>query len=396
MLTVNGKFGTATIMTDAIDAEAWSFLHRVMSAGVADGSRISIMPDCHSGTGCVIGYTQRLNPADPRLCPNILGVDIGCNISSLRLELTADIETPARLAELDRFIRAHIGIGLGAYVDKPLNRAERALIRKEEAAAFAEADKLLSSDGGGCEPMVRPILRQLKSVGSGNHFIELGKDWEGAYWLTIHSGSRELGRRVAQVYQRHAVEGCADRCERELRYLDRSSPYFSHYLQAVEACQHFARLNHRLILKTIADFLQPRRHQREGELVSTMHNYIDSESMIVRKGAVRANAGEKLLIPFNMRDGIALCEGKGNAGWNFSAPHGAGRLLSRAEAKARLDLAAAKADMAAHGVFSTSMDYCLDESAAAYKPMADILARIGPSVRVCNMIRPIYNIKGRS
>ncbi len=396
MLTVNGKYGTAAIMTDAIDADAWSFLHRVMSAGIAEGSHVAIMPDCHSGMGCVIGFTQQLDTANPRLCPNIIGVDIGCNISAIRLELGSAIETPERLAELDRFIRANIGIGLAAYVNKPLGRNEKALIRREEAEAFAEAEVLIAADGRGSKPMSRSILGQLRSIGSGNHFLELGKDEEGAYWLTAHSGSRELGRTIALIYQKYAVESCTDRCERDLRFLDRSSPYFEHYLMGVNACQHFSRLNHRLVLKTIADYLQPRRRWREEDVIGTMHNYIDLETMIVRKGAVRANAGEKLLIPFNMRDGIALCEGKGNAEWNHSAPHGAGRLLSRAQAKVQLNLDAAKADMAAHGIYTTSLDYCLDETAAAYKPMNDILAHIGPTVRVHSMIRPLYNIKGRS
>ncbi len=383
-------------MTDSIDADAWSFLHRVMTAGIAEGSHIAVMPDCHSGTGCVIGFTQKLNLANPRLCPNIIGVDIGCNISSLRLNLSPDIERPERLAELDAFIRAQIGIGLGAYVDRPLTRQEKLLIHKDELYTFAEAEKLILSDGGKRAEMSRSILGQLKSVGSGNHFMELGKDSEGAYWLTVHSGSRELGRTVALIYQKYAVEICGDRCERDLRYLDRSSPYFDHYLMAVNACQMFSRLNHRLILNCVADYLAPNTNHKSDTFISTMHNYIDIDSMIVRKGAVCANDGKKLLIPFNMRDGIAICVGKGNKDWNYSAPHGAGRLLSRAEAKISLDLEAAKAEMAERGIFSTSLDYCLDETAAAYKPMDEILDRINPTVTVCDMIRPIYNIKGRS
>ncbi len=396
MLSVNGKFGTARIMTDAVDEMSWNFLHRVMSAGVAEGSRIVIMPDCHSGTGCVIGYTQRLNAADPRLCPNILGVDIGCTITSMRLELNEGIERRERLAELDAYIRAHIGIGLGAYVDRPLSRQEKLLIGKEELAAFAEAERLILEDGSHGEPMKRPVLAQLKSIGSGNHFIELGRDSRGCYWLTIHSGSRDFGRTVAKIYQAHAVDSCRDRCERELRYLDLSSPHYGHYLAAVRACQLFAQLNHRLILRQIAGYLLGGTFREAGECIATMHNYLDLDTLTVRKGAVRAAEGERLLIPFNMRDGIAICRGRGNADWNESAPHGAGRLLSRAEAKATLDLAAAKAEMAARGVFSTSLDYCLDETAAAYKATDLILEQIRPTVEVCDLIRPIYNIKGRS
>ncbi len=397
MLTITGKYGTAPIMTDAIDEEAWNFLYRVMSAEVAEGSRIAIMPDCHSGTGCVIGYTQKLNTADPRVCPNILGVDIGCNISSLRLELSEEIEKPEKLAALDAWIRAHIGIGLGAYINRPLTRQQKALISKDELNTLAEAERLIAEDGRAGFSMKRSALGQLRSIGSGNHFIELGRDSRGAYRLTVHSGSRELGRTVAAIYQAHAVAGCPARCEHGLRYLDNSSPFFEHYLTAVRACQLFSQLNHRLILSELADYLRG-RHRRWGdeELISTMHNYIDLEEMTVRKGAVRAAAGERLLIPFNMRDGIAICSGKGNEEWNLSAPHGAGRLLSRAEAKARLSLAEAKGEMAARGVFSTSLDYCLDETAGAYKPMEEILERIQPTVRVLDLIRPIYNIKGKS
>ncbi len=394
-LEVPGKYGVATIMTDAVDEASWNFLHRVMSAGVSEGSRVVIMPDCHSGTGCVIGYTQRLNPASLRLCPNILGVDIGCNISSMRLELPEEIERPEKLAEFDACIRAHIGVGLGVYASRPLSRQEKQLIRKDELEAFRDAERLILEDGRTGQAMKRPILAQLKSIGSGNHFIELGRDSHGSYWLTVHSGSREFGRTIALIYQNLAVETCHDRCERELRYLEAGTPAYEHYLAAVRACQLFSQLNHRLILRQLAEVLTGGPGRGAADLIGTMHNYIDMETLTIRKGAVRAAAGERLLIPFNMRDGIAICRGKGNAEWNESAPHGAGRLLSRAEARATLDLAAARAEMAARGIFSTSLDYSLDETAAAYKPMESILERIQPTVEVCDLIRPIYNLKGK-
>ncbi len=397
MLTVNGKYGTASIMTDAIDSASWDFLHRVMSAGVAEGSRIVIMPDCHAGSSCVIGYTQKLNPADPRICPNIIGVDIGCTISSLRLGLPEERLTEEMLRKLDAHIRASVGVGVGEYSPRRLSREEKMLISAEDLAAFAAAERLIEEDGRHGSPMNRPILAQLKSIGGGNHFIELGRDSGGACWLTVHSGSREFGKTVAKIYQKHAVECCTDRCEPGLRYLTPGSPYYAHYLEAVDACQRFARLNHALVLADIARFLQGgNSRQRVSPTCCTMHNYIDLENMVVRKGAVRAAAGERLLIPFNMRDGIALCTGKGHAEWNDSAPHGAGRLMTRAEAKAALDPAQAKAEMAAHGVFSTSLDYCLDETAGAYKPMQEIMERIRPTVEVQDLIRPLYNIKGKS
>lgn len=395
MLEITGKYGTAEIMTDSIDSGSWSLLYKAMSAGVSEGTKVVVMPDCHSGSTCVVGFTQQMNRNDPRLCPNLIGADIGCNITAMKMELDPNIEALESLAAFDRFIRANIGIGSGAYT-ADLSKKEKSLLSKEDVEIFAETEKMIRADGKTGYAMKASILSQLKSVGSGNHFIELGKDSEGFYWLTVHSGSRNLGLTVAKIYQHHAVEYCRDRCEKDIKYLDRGTPYFDQYVFAVTACQRFSQRNHELILHALADYLLAETGRRPLETVGTMHNYMEMERMIVRKGAVSADRGQMLLIPFNMRDGIALCEGKGNADWNWSAPHGAGRLLSRGEAKVQLDLDAAKREMTERGIFSTSLDSCIDETAGAYKPMQEILDRIAPTVTVKDMIRPVYNIKGGS
>ncbi len=384
MLNLQGRYTCCRIMIDSVAPEAMRQLYAIINARLSENTIVAIMPDCHQGKGCVVGFTQKLNSADPRLCPNLLGVDIGCALTSIRLG-PADCDP----AELDRFIRANIPLGAGGYLPERDRKLEDKLISKDDYALFAAAEAMIAEDG--TEPKVA-LLSQLKSVGSGNHFIEAGRDSAGEIWLTVHSGSRNFGLVVCNIYQRKAVETCNDRCEKDLKYLDRSSRYFERYLLGVKACQRFSRINHAMILQTIADGFFGRKAL---ETVSTMHNYIDLNEGIVRKGAIRARAGEKLLLPFNMRDGIALCAGRGNEDWNFSAPHGSGRILSRGEAKELLDVEAVKKEMADHRVFTTSLDYAIDEAAGAYKSKELILGCVEPAVEVNDLIRPFYNIKGR-
>ncbi len=384
MLNLQGRYTSCRIMIDSVDADAMRQLYAIINARLSENTNVVIMPDCHQGKGCVVGFTQKLNAADPRLCPNLLGVDIGCAVTAVRLG-AVDCDP----AELDRFIRAQVPLGAGGYLPERDRKMEDKFISKNDYALFADVEAMIAEDG--TEPKV-PVLSQLKSVGSGNHFIEVGRDSAGELWLTVHSGSRNFGLVVCNIYQRKAVADCNDRCEKDLKYLDRASRYFDRYLLGVKACQRFSQINHAMILQTIADgFFKC----KPAETVSTMHNYIDLKEGIVRKGAIRARAGEKLLLPFNMRDGIALCTGRGNEEWNFSAPHGAGRIMSRGEAKEMLDIEAVKKEMAAHQVFTTSLDYAIDEAAGAYKSKELILSCIEPAVEVNDLIRPIYNIKGR-
>ena len=398
--TVTGDFGTAWITTQDNDDETMKMVRAVMNSSLSENTKVVIMPDCHVGKGCVVGFTQKINEAAPRISPDIIGVDIGCNITSMKFKADpAFMESEETLAQLDAFARANIGIGIAAYAEGGLSAREKSMISKDDLKAFSDAEKLLKEDmPNPREKVTSPsIEHQLKSVGSGNHFIELGKDPEdGFYWLTVHSGSRYFGQRVCHYYKYHAVRNCEDNKARDYKYLDRSTPYMERYLTCVDACQRFSRLNHQLILNKLGESVIRGFSGKPLDYIGTMHNYIDLEHMIVRKGSVSALMGERLLIPFNMRDGVAVCEAKGNPEWNFSAPHGAGRCLSRAEAKLLLNAVAAAEDLKQHKVFSTSVEYSVDETPDAYKPMAQILELIKPTVDVKFLVKPIWNIKGRS
>lgn len=394
--TVTGHFGTSWITTPKSDDETLKMIRSIMNSSLSRNTKVVIMPDCHVGKGCVVGFTQKLNEEELRISPEIIGCDIGCNISSIKFKSEPHfIENEDTLINLDKFVRNNIGVGLSSYADV-LSSREKSIISKEDLKLFSEAEKLLDEDKPNLKEKYNGplILNQLKSIGSGNHFIELGKDIkDGYYWLTIHSGSRYFGQRVYHYYKYHAIKNCKDKESRDYKYLDKGNIYLDNYITCVEACQHFSKLNHRLIFNKISEFL---KFSDPLEYICTMHNYIDFDSNIIRKGAVSANNGEKLLIPFNMRDGIAVCRGKGNIEWNCSAPHGAGRCLSRAEAKLLLDVDAAIKDLKAHNIYSTSIEYSVDETPEAYKPMEDILSLINPTAEVEFMIKPIWNIKGRS
>ncbi len=396
MIEITGKNGTAKIMCDMRDELAISHIYRIMSAGVTENTTVRVMPDYHEGKGSVIGFTQVLDKNDLRVCPNVVGVDIGCRISSYRLSKLDDIDFKV----LDDWIRANIPLGAGGYLPHGLDKFQLMLVTDEEMKLFAEAERLMAEDGKDGYVMKVPVMGQLCSIGSGNHFIALNRDSEGSIWLSLHCGSRNFGLAVCNIYQRHAEELCDDRCEPEMRFLDRSSPYLDHYLTCLHACQVFSEVNHRILSWTIGDFIC-RQFGEYGMVyipddhITTIHNYIDLDHMIVRKGAISARKGERVLIPFNMRDGIAVGVGKGNEDYNWSAPHGAGRLFSRAEAKRVLDLDECKREMAEHGVFTTSLDYALDEAAGAYKDKEMILSAISPTVEVKETMAEIYNIKGK-
>lgn len=397
--TITGNFGTAWITTQDNDDDTMRMVRAAMNSSLSENTKVVIMPDCHVGKGCVVGFTQKINEANPRISPDIIGVDIGCNITSMKFKADPTfMESEETLVQLDAFTRANIGIGNGKYAGG-LSTREKSMIPKDDLKAFIDAEKLLKEDMPNPKEKVtsQSIENQLKSVGSGNHFVELGKDPEdGYYWLTVHSGSRNFGQRVCHYYRFHTERICEDRMAGSYKYLDNSTPYMERYLTCVDACQRFSRLNHRLILNKLSEFVLRGFSCKPLDYIGTMHNYIDLDYMIVRKGSVSAQAGERLLIPFNMRDGIAVCEAKGNSEWNFSAPHGAGRCLSRAEAKLLLNVQDAVEDLRQHKVFSTSVEYSVDETPEAYKPMAQILELIKPTVDVQFLVKPIWNIKGRS
>ena len=364
-MIIKGQYNTATVMIDDIDRSTYSQIQEFTNHEAFFGKPIVVMPDCHAGSGCCIGFTQ---PLGDKIVPNVVGVDIGCGVQSCRFPIKElDLES------LDQFIRQNIPHGFSV---GQRGQEVNDLVRYMSDKIGTDADYAMASVG---------------SLGGGNHFIEAGFDSNGDFWITVPSGSRNLGLKIAEYYTKLAEKHCADNGleARGIAWLDRGSPEGAEYLEMQRFAVTYAAHNRRAIMDTIASHLKCEPFME----VDTIHNYIGAGDMI-RKGAVSAKKGELLLIPFNMRDGIALCRGKGNPDWNSSAPHGAGRILSRGEAKRKLNVEAFQADMRSAGVYTTSADATtLDEAPAAYKDMQVILDCIKDTVDVVDMIRPVYNFK---
>ena len=404
MNTITGEYSTAIVYTDILEDTAAEQIKQLCSQPFAKGSRIRVMPDVHAGKGCVIGFTADLGEM---VIPNIVGVDIGCGM--LTVELGAlDID----YAQLDEVIRRYIPAGKS--------------VHEGRVAKFPALQELH------CYRSLRDAKRLERSIGTlggGNHFIEIDVDDEKNRYLVIHTGSRNLGKQVADYYQNLAHElrcgkdelyakkaqliaeykAAGRRSEieavlkelcgsfeareclipRELCYL--TGEYRDMYLHDMRICQEFARLNRLTIAQRIIS-LALGRQAEEFPSFETVHNYIDLESNIVRKGAVSARAGERLLIPINMRDGSLICTGKGNPEWNCSAPHGAGRLYSRAKAMEAFTVEDFQRSM--EGIYTTSVHKStLDECPMAYKSMESIVSNIAPTAEIVKVIKPVYNFK---
>ena len=397
MFEIKGKVNTALCYAKVVEDEAVEQIRRMCDYDFTAGSRIRIMPDVHAGKGCTIGTTMTVTD---KAVPNIVGVDIGCGMYTVKLG-KAELDLEALDAA------AH-------YIPSGMNVWEG---RKEkfdltELRCYRELKD------------TRRLERSLGTLGGGNHFIEVDVSADGTRYLVIHSGSRNLGKQVAGLYQRLAVDlnrgkeeyfarrdaliaeykaaGRKKEIQKALKALKWTArktaipedlcfvygQYLEDYLHDVEICQRFAKRSRELM----AEILLERTGLTGGEAFHTIHNYIDTEEMILRKGAIAAHAGEKVLIPINMRDGSVLAVGKGNPEWNCSAPHGAGRIMSRTEAKARLDMEEYRREMA--GIYTTSVNEAtLDEAPMAYKSLADIIDVIGESVDVIEVLKPIYNFK---
>ena len=394
---ITGKYNTAKVFTNVIENEAVEQVKILCNQEFISGSKIRIMPDVHSGAGCTIGTTMTITD---KVIPNLVGVDIGCGMETVMI---ADKEID--LEKLDKLIYEKIPSGHN--------------IRKIPHELINEID-LNQLRCTGHVKMDRAI-RSIGTLGGGNHFIEAGKDDEGNIYITIHSGSRHLGLEVANYYQKMGykalnkvsdvdIEKIIEQLKSEgrekeinntikeikkqiitdippaLAYV--SEELFDDYIYDMKLIQKFAVLNRKAMMNEIIKGL-------ETEIIeefTTIHNYIDTDMMILRKGAVSAKKGEKLLIPINMRDGSLICIGKGNEDWNYSAPHGAGRLMSRTKAKKVFNLKSFKEEMV--GVYTTSVNKdTLDECPMAYKAMEDIVKNIGDTVDIIKRIIPIYNFK---
>ena len=378
MIELNGKYNTAKVFTDNIDSASVSQIIELCSQEFTIGEKIRMMPDVHAGVGCVIGTTMTITD---KIVPNLVGVDIGCGMETVLIK-----EKHMELMQLDKLIRRTIPSGF-AIRSTPHKLAEEAYI-----CALRCADKI----------DLRRAERSVGTLGGGNHFIEADRGEKGIY-IVIHSGSRHLGAEVAKYYQQQAVkqlehsgdgkihelidslkaQGREKDISRELKKLESTKR-----ITDMKIVQHFAVLNRRAMMTEIIRGMK----LTPVEQFTTIHNYIDTENMILRKGSVSAQAGEKLIIPINMRDGSLICTGKGNPDWNFSAPHGAGRLMSRGEAKQSFTVSEFKKQM--EGIYTTSVSQgTLDECPMAYKGMNDILDNIGDTAEVNEIIKPIYNFK---
>ncbi len=396
MIELNGKYSSAKVFTDVIDGASVSQIIELCSQEFTVGQRIRMMPDVHAGAGCVIGTTMTVTD---KIVPNLVGYDIGCGMETVRIK-----ERSIELMQLDKLIRNKIPSGFSIR-STPHKYAENI-----ELAALRCADKI----------DLRRAECSLGTLGGGNHFIEVDRGESGIY-IVIHSGSRHLGVEVAKYYQEagfrqlnraddEAVRQLIDSLKaqgrhreirRELKKLENtkrtnvpkslayvSGSLFDDYIHDMKLVQQYAALNRRAMMDEIIRGMK----LNLVEQFTTVHNYIDTDNMILRKGAVSAMKGEKLIIPINMRDGSLICTGKGNPDWNCSAPHGAGRLMSRGEAKASFTVSEFKKQMA--GIYSTTIGRgTLDECPMAYKSIDDIVGNLGDTADIIEIIKPIYNFK---
>ena len=399
MFEIKGKVNTALCYATVVEDEAIEQVRRMCDYAFTEGSKIRIMPDVHAGKGCTIGTTMTVVD---KAVPNIVGVDIGCGMYTVNLG-KADID-------LEKFDEAAHYIPSGRKVWE--GRQEKFDLTELHCYRSLKDSKRL--------------VRSLGTLGGGNHFIEIDRSADGTNYMVIHSGSRNLGKQVAELYQRLAInlsrgygdylekrdeiirtykeQGRKDEIQEALKALHfhvyggetpipedlcyLSGKYLEDYLFDVVICQRFARRNR----EKMAEIILERTGIAGGEAFHTIHNYIDTDEMILRKGAIAAHKGEKVLIPINMRDGSVLASGKGNPEWNYSAPHGAGRIMSRTKAKSTLSMEEYREAM--KGVYTTSVnEQTLDEAPMAYKSLEDIIDVIRESVDVIDVMKPIYNFK---
>ena len=399
MLEIKGKMNTAICYAKVIEDVAIEQIKRMCDYELTAGNKVRIMPDVHAGKGCTIGTTMTVTD---KACPNIVGVDIGCGMYTVKLAgKSLNFE---KIDEACHYIPSGRNVWDG--------RKERFDIQELKCYRALKDTKRLA--------------RSLGTLGGGNHFIEIDKAADGTHYLVIHSGSRNLGKQVAEIYQQLAIDlhagkedyfirreeiirtykeaGRRAEIQDALKELAKEytaktpdvpedlcwlyGSFLGDYLHDVEICQRFACKNREIMAETILE----RTGMSKEEAFHTIHNYIDTNEMILRKGAIAAHKGERVLIPINMRDGSVIAVGKGNPEWNYSAPHGAGRIMSRGKAKETLSLEEYRASM--EGIYTTSVnESTLDEAPMVYKSLDDILDVINETVDIVDIIKPVYNFK---
>ena len=400
MFEIRGKYALAKVFTDSADEASVAQILELCNQPLAEQSQIRIMPDVHAGAGCTIGTTMTLTD---KIVPNLVGVDIGCGMMTTVIK-----ESHVEPQKLDKLIRAEVPSGFASR--QKLHRyADNVDLTSLYCYKHIHAEHALLSIG---------------TLGGGNHFIEVDKDEDNHFYLVIHSGSRHLGVEVARYYQEEAykrlngsddgaiqkliadykAQGRQKEIESAVKKIKNTKAtsvpkhlaycegeLFEQYLHDMKIAQEFAVWNR----QAMTDVIIKGMHWHVKDQFTTIHNYIDMEHRILRKGAVSAQKDEILLIPMNMRDGSLICRGKGNPDWNCSAPHGAGRLMSRSQAKETCSIAEYKQQM--KGIYTTSVGMdTLDECPMAYKPMQEIIDNLEPTAEIINIIKPVYNFKAGS
>ncbi|MDR1530709.1 MAG: RtcB family protein [Clostridiales bacterium] len=406
MKELKGKYNTAKVFTDSAESGALAQVLNLLDQEFVSGAKIRIMPDTHAGAGCTIGTTMTISD---KVVPNLVGVDIGCGMETAVLR-----NSRVELEQLDKAVHRLIPSGFDIR-ETPHRLMEEIDLTRLRCARHVNLERAELSLG---------------TLGGGNHFIELDRDQQGRLYFVVHSGSRHLGKQVAEYYQEAAAkelknnspaslsaqaekliaalkrEGRETEIQAELKKLREAASragegrgvprglafaegrLMEDYIHDMAITQRYAELNRLAIMREIVKEMK----FKVDEQLTTVHNYIDMGSMILRKGAISARLGERVLIPINMRDGGLICIGKGNPDWNYSAPHGAGRLMSRSDARASITLT--QYERAMQGIYSTTVNKnTIDESPFAYKPMEEIIANIGDTVEIEKIIKPLYNFK---
>lgn len=394
MLELRGKYNSAKVFTDNVEETAMGQIIELCNQPFAEGSNIRIMPDTHAGAGCTIGTTMTITD---KIVPNLVGVDIGCG---MEVSIIDKNKTEINFDQLDEIIRKYVPSGFNVRSSSQRHPLSKQVNFRDVRAPF-KLDRAKDSIG---------------TLGGGNHFVELN-ELDDKVVLVIHSGSRNLGKQIAEHYQNRAYDELINvkdekdriiaeliaagrqseiqkalsvvkkpKIQKDLAYLEGQG--FKDYMNDMKIAQHYALLNR----KAMVDEIVTRMNWKVVDSFTTIHNYIDMDNMILRKGAISAQAGERVIIPLNMRDGSIIAYGKGNPDWNFSGPHGAGRLMSRSKAKELVSLEEYKETM--KDVWTTSVvQSTVDESPMAYKPMAEIVEHTKDSLEIAEIIKPLYNFK---
>lgn len=436
MIEITGKYcKDVKIFTENIEDDALALIYQLADSPMFNGAKVRIMPDVHLGVGIVIGFTCPIPKENAHVNPNFIGVDIGCGIESIFFDKPLE---PKKYAQFERKIKREIPMGFN------INKLRQFEMKEFIKFVNSEIQKAYQTSGGsinfvefntesdlenwckGFGMEFGTFIKSIGSGGSGNHFLEYDVNDDAKKWaFTVHTGSRNLGKMVCQKWS-HAAKGLSvdkDAMENEVRefvanfkgdtkeipehlkkirekyrtpgsdgYLE--GELLNGYLTDMVIAQAYAKFNRMIILRKAAEVMHKINGAKVIDQVSSIHNYLDFGDMTIRKGSIRAYKDERMIIPFNMKDGVAICEGKSNDDWNCSAPHGCGRALSRKKANQQLNVEDFKAEMVAAGVYTTTADAStLDEAPAAYKPYEEIVKLIEPTASVLYMMKPRINIK---